>query len=106
MEILFSLFKFVHYFVCAGLIVIVLLQAGKSGGMAGIFGGGGADQIFSAPSGKSFLKKITIVMACLFLFTSIFLTKVSSKMTASSVMNRAVQNPAVANVAEQQQDKK
>jgi preprotein translocase subunit SecG len=93
MDFLFSFFKFIHYFACIGLIIIVLLQAGKSGGMAGIFGGGGADQIFSAPTGRSFLKKITIVMACIFLFTSLFLTKISSRIITSSVIDPTPQNP-------------
>ncbi|MDR3244792.1 MAG: preprotein translocase subunit SecG [Elusimicrobiota bacterium] len=93
METLYTFFRFVHYIVCAGLIIIILLQAGKSGGMAGIFGGGGADQIFSAPSGKAFIKKITIVMACTFLITSLFLTKLSSRISVSSVINQLPQAP-------------
>ncbi|MDR3048536.1 MAG: preprotein translocase subunit SecG [Elusimicrobiota bacterium] len=104
METLYGLFKVIHYIVCAGLIVIVLLQAGKSGGMAGIFGGGGADQIFSAPSGKAFIKKVTIVMACLFLVTSLFLTKVSSRISLSSVvnLNQSPQSPVSQPVAAQE----
>jgi preprotein translocase subunit SecG len=80
------LFQAVHYFVCAGLIIIVLLQAGKSGGMAGIFGGGGSDQIFNAPSGMAFIKKITIAMAIIFMITSVLLTRISTRMNMMSVM--------------------
>ena len=84
----FYLLQFVHYTVCAGLILIVLLQAGKSGGMAGIFGGGGSDQIFNAPSGMAFIKKLTIVMACIFIFTSLVLTKLSTNMSMMSVVDQ------------------
>ena len=85
---IFYLLQFVHYTVCIGLILIVLLQAGKSGGMAGIFGGGGSDQIFNAPSGMAFIKKLTIAMACIFIFTSLVLTKLSTNMSMMSVVNQ------------------
>ena len=55
--ILYYMIVTLHFIVCVALIVIVLLQAGKGGGMAGLFGGGGSDQIFSAPSGMAFIKK-------------------------------------------------
>ncbi|MDR2251370.1 MAG: preprotein translocase subunit SecG [Endomicrobium sp.] len=89
MNLLFFAFKFVHYSVCIGLIFVVLLQAGKSGGMVGIFGGGGgSDQIFNVPSGMAFIKKLTIVMACIFLFTSLMLTKLSTNMSTMSIVNQ------------------
>jgi preprotein translocase subunit SecG len=89
MNLLFFTLKFVHYSVCIGLIFVVLLQAGKSGGMAGIFGsGGGSDQIFNAPSGMAFIKKLTIVMACVFLFTSLMLTKLSTNISMMSIVNQ------------------
>ncbi|MDR1086808.1 MAG: preprotein translocase subunit SecG [Endomicrobium sp.] len=88
MNLLFFALKFVHYSVCIGLIFVVLLQAGKSGGMAGIFGGGGSDQIFNAPSGMAFIKKLTIVMACIFLFTSLLLTKLSANIGMMSIVNQ------------------
>ncbi|MDR3253412.1 MAG: preprotein translocase subunit SecG [Endomicrobium sp.] len=94
MDIIFFVLKFVHYSVCAGLILIVLLQAGKSGGMAGIFGGGGSDQIFNAPSGVAFIKKLTIVMACVFLITSLMLTKLSTNVGLMSVANKISNIPA------------
>jgi preprotein translocase subunit SecG len=87
MDFLFFACKFIHYSVCTGLIFVVLLQAGKSGGMAGVFGGGGSDQIFNASSGMAFIKKLTIVMACIFLLTSFTLTKLSTKVIMKSVVS-------------------
>ncbi|MDR1434237.1 preprotein translocase subunit SecG [Candidatus Endomicrobiellum devescovinae] len=99
MNLLFFAFKFVHYSVCIGLIFVVLLQAGKSGGMSGIFGGGGgSDQIFNAPSGMAFIKKLTIVMACIFLFTSLMLTKLSINMSMMSIVNQLSNIPVSAPV--------
>jgi preprotein translocase subunit SecG len=98
MNLLFFALKFVHYSVCIGLIFVVLPQAGKSGGMAGIFGGGGSDQIFNAPSGMAFIKKLTIVMACIFLFTSLLLTKLSTNMGMMSIVNQLSNIPLSAPV--------
>ena len=84
-----------HFIVCIALIAIVLLQAGKGGGMAGIFGGGGSDQIFSAPSGMAFIKKVTVVCAVIFMLTSLTLTMLSSKISMASVINQ-IQNIPVA----------
>ncbi|MDR1417980.1 MAG: preprotein translocase subunit SecG [Endomicrobium sp.] len=97
-NIIFFAFKFVHYSVCIGLISIVLLQAGKSGGMAGVFGGGGSDQIFNAPSGVAFTKKLTIVMACIFLFTSLMLTKFSTNIGMMSIVKHLSNIPVSAPV--------
>ncbi len=98
MNILYFAIQLVHYSVCVGLILVVLLQAGKSGGMAGIFGGGGSDQIFSAPSGMAFIKKLTIIMACIFMFTSLTLTKLSTNMSMMSVMDQLSNIPMAAPV--------
>ncbi|MDR1123013.1 MAG: preprotein translocase subunit SecG [Endomicrobium sp.] len=89
MNFLFFVFKFAHYSICIGLIFIVLLQAKKSGGIGGIFGvGGGSDQIFNASSGMAFVKKMTIIMACIFLFTSLMLTKLSTNISMTSIISR------------------
>ena len=97
-NMIFFAFKFVHYIICIGLIAVVLLQAGKSGGLAGIFGGGGSDQIFNAPSGVAFIKKLTVAMACVFLFTSLMLTRISTNMSMMSIVNQLANIPVSAPV--------
>ncbi|MBN1621209.1 MAG: preprotein translocase subunit SecG [Endomicrobiales bacterium] len=74
-----------HVIACLGLILIVLLQAGKGGGIAGLFGGGGSDQLFSAPSGMAFIKKVTVVIAVVFMLTSLILTISTSRRELTSV---------------------
>jgi preprotein translocase subunit SecG len=103
-NMVFFAFKFVHYTVCVGLILVVLMQAGKSGGMVGIFGSGGSDQIFNAPSGMAFIKKLTIAMACIFLFTSLMLTKLSASVNMS-IVNHLSNDIAVSAPVEQSVDK-
>jgi preprotein translocase subunit SecG len=75
---MYSLFVFVHIVVCVGLILVVLFQAGKGAGLGNLFGGGGGDQLFSAPSGTAFIKKVTTGMAIVFIITSVMLTLLTS----------------------------
>lgn len=85
-----------HFIVCIALIVIVLLQAGKGGGIAGLFGGGGSDQIFSAPSGMAFIKKVTVGCAIVFAVTSLTLTLMSTKVSMHSVIDQVSNVPIAA----------
>ena len=85
---MYTLVLIIHLIVCVGLIMIVLLQAGKGQGIAGLFGGGGSDQLFSAPSGLAFIKKITVAMAVIFVLTSLTLTVMTAKQGLRSVTNQ------------------
>ena len=85
---MYSIILVIHVIACIGLILIVLLQTGKSGGMAGLFGGGGADQVFSAPSGTAFIKKATAIMAVVFVCSSLLLTILTSRKGFNSVTNQ------------------
>jgi len=83
---MYSLFVFVHIVVCVGLILVVLFQAGKGAGLGNLFGGGGGDQLFSAPSGTAFIKKVTTGMAVVFIITSVTLTILSSRRSRRSLL--------------------
>jgi protein translocase SecG subunit len=54
---LFSVILSIHVVACVLVILVVLLQSGKGAGFSGIFGGGGSDAVFSAPSGSQFIRK-------------------------------------------------
>jgi preprotein translocase subunit SecG len=84
---MYSLFVFVHIVVCVGLILVVLFQAGKGAGLGNLFGGGGGDQLFSAPSGTAFIKKVTTGMAIVFIVTSVMLTVLSSHRNRASLLD-------------------
>jgi preprotein translocase subunit SecG len=83
---MYSLFVFIHILVCVGLILVVLFQAGKGAGLGNLFGGGGGDQLFSAPSGSAFIKKVTTGMAIVFIITSVMLTLLSSQRAHHSLL--------------------
>jgi preprotein translocase subunit SecG len=60
--------------VCILLILIVLLQAGKGGGLAGAFGGAGAQTFLGARGAVDFLSKLTIYLAIGFMALSLILS--------------------------------
>ncbi len=63
-----------HVFTCVILVLAVLVQAGKDGGI-GVMGGGGSSQtIFGSSGGANFFTKFTSIAAGIFMVTSIFLT--------------------------------
>ena len=87
----------IHVIVCVGLILIVLLQAGKGSGISGLFGGGGgSDQMFSAPTGMAFVKKVTVIMAVTFMFTSLALTVLTSRLGSRSITSQIPYIPVAA----------
>jgi preprotein translocase subunit SecG len=68
-----------HVFVCVFLIIVVLLQAGKGGGMGIAFGGGGSQTVFGSSGAGNFLTKLTSAAAFIFLITSLGLAHYSSQ---------------------------
>ncbi|MBF0545224.1 MAG: preprotein translocase subunit SecG [Candidatus Riflebacteria bacterium] len=81
------LIKFVHFLVCIGLIVIVLLQADKGEGLAGAFGGGASNTMFGERGSTTPIAKFTTGMAVIFMITSlvlaVFVPKMDGTMSAS-----------------------
>jgi preprotein translocase subunit SecG len=60
-----------HIVVSVGLILLVLLHSGKGGGLSDMFGGGmGASAAGSTVVEKN-LDRITVVVALIFVFTSV-----------------------------------
>ncbi len=68
------LVKLIHFVVCIGLIVIVLLQADKGEGLAGAFGGGASGTVFGERGGGGFIAKLTTGMAVIFMVTSLIIS--------------------------------
>jgi preprotein translocase subunit SecG len=71
----------VHVVVCIALIMIILLQSGKGADIGAAFGGGSSQTVFGSSGAGTFLSKITIGAAVVFMVTSIFLTYFSGKAT-------------------------
>src|SRR5262245_64470565 len=75
----------VHVLVAIFLIAVVLLQSGKAGNIADVFGGGGSMAAFGARGAATVLSRITTVAAIIFMLTSLGLSMVKSH-GGSSVM--------------------
>jgi len=68
------LIKIIHFIVCIGLIVIVLLQADKGEGLAGAFGSGASNTVFGERGGVTPMHKLTTGMAVVFMITSLIIS--------------------------------
>ena len=76
-EIIQTPLTVIHVIACAFLILVILIQPGKSGGL-GIFGSAGAQQVFGGRGAGNFLTKTTWTTAGIFFVTSISLAYLSS----------------------------
>ena len=72
-----TLLHVVHIVSCLFLILVVLLQQGKGGGLGGAFGGG-ATQVFGGRGAGNLMTRITAICATLFILTSVALAWLSS----------------------------
>lgn len=63
----------IHMVVCVALMVVILLQSGKGGGLAGAFGAGSSQTLFGGRGAASFLSRATTVLAVVFFLTSLTL---------------------------------
>jgi preprotein translocase subunit SecG len=69
----------IHILVCFFIIVVVLLQSGKSGDISAAFGGQGSQTAFGPRGAASALSKATTWSAVAFMITSITLAVYSSR---------------------------
>jgi preprotein translocase subunit SecG len=79
-----TLLLFVHVVVCVLLVLVVLLQSGKSADLAGAFGGYGSQSTFGPRGTASMLSKMTTTLAVMFMVTSMLLWMFSGKKARSS----------------------
>jgi preprotein translocase subunit SecG len=74
MQILLYFVVAVHILVCLFLIIVVLLQQGRSADLAGAFGGQGSQTAFGPRAAANVLTRATTWSAVIFMVTSISLT--------------------------------
>ena len=76
-----TLLTIVHIIVCLFLIIVVLLQSGKSGDIAAAFGGQGSQTAFGPRGTATALSKATTWSAVIFMVTSITLSILAQRRT-------------------------
>ena len=84
MNIFLTLVVIVHVIVCLFLIGVVLLQQGRAADLAGAFGGQGSQTAFGTRAAANVLTRLTTWSAVLFLVTSVTLTILYVRSSASS----------------------
>ena len=62
-----------HVIVCILLVISILLQAAKGGGLSGAFGGMGSTSVLGGTGAATFLSKVTTYTGVLFFLTCIAL---------------------------------
>jgi len=89
------LITILHVAVCLFLIIVVLLQSGKSGDIAAAFGGMGSQTAFGPRGTATILSKATTWSAVIFMVTSITLSVYASRRSISrSVLQGVKGSPA------------
>jgi preprotein translocase subunit SecG len=91
---LIALLTTIHVLVCAVLIVVVLLQHGKSADIAATFGGVGSQTAFGPRGTATLLSRVTTWCAVIFMLTSISLTLIATRNHATSIMQNEKAAPA------------
>jgi preprotein translocase subunit SecG len=74
-----TLLTVLHVIVCLFLMLTVLLQSGKGGGMGAAFGGGNAATVFGGSGASTFLRKITAGAVIVFMLDSMTLAFLASR---------------------------
>ena len=86
----------IHILISVTLILVVLLQSGKGGGLAGAFGGGGGvGAVFGGQAAGDFLTKATRYLAIGFMLTSLTLAMISKGRIAGTIAE-SLENRAAA----------
>ena len=83
---------------CFLLVLVVLLQQGKGGGIAGAFGGGSSQTAFGARTGATVLSRATSVLAVLFMVGAILIAILRQGGGTSVIGGREPQQSAPASV--------
>lgn len=73
------LITIIHVIVCLFLIIVVLLQSGKSGDITAAFGGMGSQTAFGPRGAATVLSKATTWSAIIFMVTSVTLSVYASR---------------------------
>jgi len=75
---MYGLLLALHILICLSLVIVVLLQSGKGGGLAGGAFGGTAQTVFGGRGATDFMTRATMVLGGAFFLTSLALALLSS----------------------------
>jgi len=91
-----TLLIILHVLISLALILVILLQSGKGGGLAGTFGGGESATVFGSRGATTALTKATTGLAIAFMLVAMIITWVSGLNSESkSVLKERLQSQGV-----------
>ena len=96
-----ALITTIHVIACIFLILVVLLQAGKGGGVGAALGGQTSAQVFGGRGAGSFLERLTAGTAVVFMLTSMSLAYIASQSDSARLQKFAVEQQAKKKIADQ-----
>ncbi|MBU0701415.1 preprotein translocase subunit SecG [bacterium] len=91
-----------HYTLCVSLILLILLQTGKGGGLASAFGGGASETVWGTRRGN-IMTRITAGGVTLFMITSLLLAIILPKQASVTQRKGMLSAPAQQQSAPAQQ---
>jgi preprotein translocase subunit SecG len=101
----YTLVAVIHVIVCLFLIIVVLLQSGKSADVAATFGGMGSQTAFGPRGAASVLSRATTAAVIIFMVTSMSLTIMTTRTSGGGSGSSAFEKaqPTQSQPAPQQQ---
>lgn len=91
----YGLIVAVHIIVCFFIIIVVLLQSGKSGDISAAFGGQGSQTAFGPRGAASALSKATTWSAVAFMVTSIVLSVYATRRGGATSVLQGIKSQPV-----------
>ncbi len=101
-DIGYPILLILHVFICIFLILLVMVQSDKGGGLASAFGGMGGNAAFSGASAATILTKITQWTAIVSFAIILLLNGLSTKKSGPQAVESELRNPnALSNIIPQ-----
>ena len=74
---MFAVLLALHILICLVLVIAILIQSGRGGGLVSAFGTSGGNAIFGGRGAATFLSKATTILGAGFMVTSLLLALLS-----------------------------
>lgn len=83
---------FLHVVVSVLLVVVILMQASRGGGLSGTFGGTASTAIFGGRGAGSFLSKVTVGLAVAFMTLAVLISLINVPSDSGSIVRQRAEN--------------